>query len=86
MTCSRDLKMKLMVEKLMRKKSVAFKTQDSKNEEESGCQEEESDEEMTRKIIWPTAWAGRFYTSIIIRNQIVNEWPTARAGHCVYMM
>ena len=30
----------------MRKKSVAFKTQDSKNEEESGCQEEESDEEM----------------------------------------
>ena len=38
--------MKLMVEKLMRKKSVAFKTQDSKNEEESGCQEEESDEDM----------------------------------------
>ena len=30
----------------MKKKSVAFKAQDSKNEEESGCQEEESDEEM----------------------------------------
>ena len=30
-----------------KKKSVAFKAQDSKNEEESGCQEEESDEEMT---------------------------------------
>ena len=29
-----------------KKKSVAFKAQDSKNEEESGCQEEESDEEM----------------------------------------
>ena len=29
-----------------KKKSVAFKTQDSKNEEESGYQEEESDEEM----------------------------------------
>ena len=25
---------------------MAFKAQDSKNEEESGCQEEESDEEM----------------------------------------
>jgi len=30
----------------VKKKSVAFKAQDSKNEEESGCQEEESDEEM----------------------------------------
>ena len=30
----------------MKKKSVAFKVQNSKNEEESGCQEEESDEEM----------------------------------------
>ena len=30
----------------MKKKSVAFKAQDRKNEEESGCQEEESDEEM----------------------------------------
>ena len=30
----------------MKKKSVAFKAQDSKKEEESGCQEEESDEEM----------------------------------------
>ena len=29
---------------------------------------------------------GRFYNSIIIRNQIVDEWPTARAGHRVYMM
>ena len=29
-----------------KKKSVAFKAQDSKNEDESGCQEEESDEEM----------------------------------------
>ena len=29
-----------------KKKSVAFKAQDSKNKEESGCQEEESDEEM----------------------------------------
>ena len=29
-----------------KKKSVAFKAQDSKNEEESRCQEEESDEEM----------------------------------------
>ena len=38
--------MKLMGETLMRKKSVAFKAQDSKNEEESGCQEEESDEKM----------------------------------------
>jgi len=28
-------------------KSVAFKAQDSKTEEESGCQEEESNEEMT---------------------------------------
>ena len=28
------------------KKSVAFKAQDSKNEEENGCQEEESDEKM----------------------------------------
>ena len=28
----------------MKKKSAAFKDQDSKNEEESGCQEEESDE------------------------------------------
>ena len=26
---------------------MAFKAQDSKNEEESGCQEEESDEKMT---------------------------------------
>ena len=24
--------------------------------------------------------------TIIIRNQIVDEWPTARAGHRVYMM
>ena len=39
--------MKLMVEKIdVKKKSVAFKAQDSKNEEESGCQVEESDEEM----------------------------------------
>ena len=30
-----------------KKKSVVFKAQDSKNEEESGCQEEELDEEMT---------------------------------------
>ena len=30
------------------KKSVAFKAQDSKIEEESGCQEEGSDEEMAR--------------------------------------
>ena len=30
----------------MKKKCVAFKAQDSKNEEVSGCQEEESDEEM----------------------------------------
>ena len=30
----------------MKKKSVVFKAQDRKNEEESGCQEEESDEEM----------------------------------------
>ena len=30
----------------MKKKSVAFKAQDSKNEEESVCQEEESDEEL----------------------------------------
>ena len=30
----------------MKKKSVAFKAQYSKNEEESGCQEEELDEEM----------------------------------------
>ena len=30
-----------------KKKSVAFKAQDNKNEEEGGCQEEESDEEMT---------------------------------------
>ena len=30
----------------VKKKSVAFKAQDSKNEEESGCQEEDSDEEM----------------------------------------
>jgi len=29
-----------------KKKSVAFEAQDSKNEEESGCQEEESDEKM----------------------------------------
>ena len=29
-----------------KKKSVDFKAQDSKNEEESRCQEEESDEEM----------------------------------------
>ena len=31
----------------MKKKSVALKAQDSKNKEESGCQEEESDEEMS---------------------------------------
>ena len=31
-----------------KKKSVAFKAQDSKIEEESGCQEEGSDEEMAR--------------------------------------
>ena len=30
----------------VKKKSVAFKAQDSKNEEESRCQEEESNEEM----------------------------------------
>ena len=30
-----------------KKKSVAFKSQDSKNKEESGCQEEKSDEEMS---------------------------------------
>jgi hypothetical protein len=30
----------------MKKKSVAFKAQDSKKEEESECQEDESDEEM----------------------------------------
>ena len=29
-----------------KKKSVAFKAQDSKNKEESGCQEDESDEEI----------------------------------------
>ena len=46
MICSRNLKMKLMVEQLMRKKSVAFKAQDNKTEEESGCKEEESNEEM----------------------------------------
>ena len=44
---SRNLKMKLMEEKIdVKKKNVAFKAQDSKKEEESGCQEEESDEEM----------------------------------------
>ena len=31
----------------VKKKSVAFKAQDSKNKEESGCQEEKSDEEMS---------------------------------------
>ena len=31
---------------MRRKKSVDFKAQDGKNEEESGCQEEESDEKM----------------------------------------
>ena len=44
--------MKLMGGEIdMKKKSVAFKAQDSKNEEESGCQEEESDEEMAKDSI-----------------------------------
>ena len=53
MSCSRNLKMKLMWGEIdEKKKSVALKAQDSKNEEESGCREEESDEEMALFVKW----------------------------------